>query len=161
MKSSYHALYIGANKFSLFFIFVLLTGCTLNNAPTQNLTWVDVNWLMDGVCFESAFDAAEQVFSIRNEDDLSTFYDLVDNSDLCRRPIERQNFDFSDGKIVAGLWSFGNGCTARHDVLDVIQENSAVTFQIRFTTEGDCPYELIRPFWVAATADDIYIQIIE
>lgn len=161
MKSSYHALYIGANKFFLFFIFVLLTGCTLNTSPAQNLTWVDVNWLMNGVCFESAFDAAGQVFSIRDEDELSTFYDLVDNSELCRRPIERQNFDFGDGKMVTGLWSLGNGCTAKHDVLNVIQEESSLTFQIRFTTEGDCPYELIRPFWVAAVADEIHILIVE
>lgn len=164
MKSSYHASHIGANEFFFFFIFLFLTAClpeTNLTTPSSALTWIDATELVRGVCFESANDAAGQVFTIHDEAELSTFYDLVDNSQLCRRPIQRGTFDFSDGRIVAGRWDAGLGCIARHDVLDVRRDDQTVTFQLRFITEGDCPYELIRPFWVAMRAENIIIEVVE
>jgi hypothetical protein len=153
---------------------ILLTACSLGNfpgggdslspestpefpldlAPTPTIdtvyTWTDENIIMSGVCFEAANDAAGRTFIIRNEAELTLLYDLADNSRLCRRPVERGTFDFTNGRVLAGIWSAGRGCTARHDVLAVQRDDAArvIAVTLRFVTEGDCPYELVRPFWV-------------
>lgn len=107
--------------------------------------------VMNGICFESANDAAGRVFVMRNAEEHIRLYDLAENSDLCRRPIIRNPFDFSNGRILAGIWTSGMGCTADHEILNVQRDDNAktITIDLRFVTAGDCPYELVRPFWVA------------
>jgi hypothetical protein len=112
--------------------------------------WTDESAVMDGICFESANDAAGQVFVIRSEPELTAFYDLADNSRLCRRAVDRQAFDFSTGRILAGMWSAGQGCDAIHEVAGFTFDDTArqVTIRLRFMTSGSCNYELVRPFWI-------------
>lgn len=154
----------------------LLTGCALEGEPRISITatpqpptetpvaavtleptstlspypWSDENAVMGGICFEAALDASGQVFVLRSVAQQIEFYDLADNSRLCRRPVTRYPFDFSGGRVLAGLWSAGRGCTARHDVLDVQRDDTArrLTIRLRFVTEGDCNYELVQPFWI-------------
>lgn len=119
---------------------------------------------MDGICFEAALDAAGQVFVLRDARALAQFYDLADASQLCPRPVERRAFDFSGGRVLAGLWSAGRGCTARHEALAFERDDRArtLTLHLRLVIEGDCPYELVRPFWAAledAPGYDIRIQV--
>jgi hypothetical protein len=124
------------------------------NAPslisTPSFPWTDENAVMSGVCFEAALDAAGKLFVIRDSQAHIQFYDLADNSHLCRRPLVRYPFDFSNGRVLAGLWSYGRGCTARHEVLSIGRDDSAksLLIQLRFVIEGTCDYELIRPFWI-------------
>lgn len=122
----------------------------LPDATFSPFPWSDENAIVSGICFESAFDAAGRLFVLKNEADLIAFYDLADNSRLCRRPVARAAFDFSGERVLIGLWSTGRGCTARHDIMDVIQDDAARTFTLalRWVTEGDCNYELVRPFWI-------------
>jgi hypothetical protein len=118
--------------------------------------------VMSGICFESAFDATGNVFVMRSADDHIHFYDLAEHSELCRRPIIRNPFEFSNGRILAGIWTAGIGCTADHDILDYQRDeaNKTLIFQLRFVTAGDCPYELVRPFWVAINnAQDYEVTI--
>lgn len=128
---------------------VYLTPITAPGTPLP-YGWTDENPTMSGICFEAAWDAAGQVFVIRNAEEHIRFYGLSDNSQLCRRAVTRYPFDFSTGRVLAGLWSRGRGCTARHDVLDRQRDDNARTLAIhlRFVTEGDCPYDLVRPFWI-------------
>lgn len=123
---------------------------TATLTPTTPLNWTDELGVMRGICFESAFDAVGQTFILGNADDLTNFFNLADNSTLCRWPVERGEFNFADGRVLVGHWSYGFGCTARHDVISAIRDNATRTIDIRlrFVTEGDCPYELVRPFWV-------------
>lgn len=120
--------------------------------------WTNENALMNGVCFEAADDAAGRTFVLRSREDLAHFYDLADNSELCRHPIARADFDFSDGQILAGTWSRGAGCHARHDVQNVQRDDTARTLFIflRLVTEGDCAYELVRPFWIGISGASGY-----
>ncbi|MCB9449993.1 MAG: hypothetical protein H6672_01050 [Anaerolineaceae bacterium] len=144
---------------------LLLAGCILpestppatNNAleasppsPTSAYPWHDENQVMAGICFEAAFDAAGQVFVLRSAEDHIHFYELADQSRLCRHPVTRYPFDFSSGDVLAGLWSKGEGCTARYEVVAYNRDDAADTFTItlRFITEGDCAYDLVSPFWV-------------
>ncbi len=141
-------------------LILLITGCDmLESAPsaTTTPTWTDASSVMQGVCFEAANDAAGQVFILRDANDLSQFYDLADHSELCRHPVTRQTFDF-DQAILAGLWSKGVGCTAQHEVLAVEQDDTLKIFhmRLRFITEGDCNYELVRPFWAALSIPKDY-----
>jgi hypothetical protein len=117
---------------------------------TPAYPWTDENMVMSGICFEAAQDAAGQVFILRDADAQSHFYDEADNSHLCRHPVMRYPFDFSGGRILVGLWSKGNGCRARYDVLGVVRDDAAqkLTIQLHFVTEGTCDYELVRPFWI-------------
>src|SRR5690606_18099721 len=130
-----------------------LAGCKalLQVTPTPDLSWQPADEVMAGICFEAAFDAAGQVFVLESAADLTEFYDLADHSELCRRPVTRAAFDFSGGQVLVGLWSKGVGCKARHDVEGFERQKAArqVTLSLRFVTEGDCPYELVRPFWVS------------
>jgi len=134
------------------YLVCLLAGaCQLTYQPQPYpVDFVRANEVVSGICFEAAYDAAGQVFVLRDTEDHIRFYDLADNSQLCRRPVERTPFDF-DGRILAGLWSRGTGCTARYDILDVTRDDTAqaITFRLDFVTAGDCNYELLRPFWVA------------
>jgi hypothetical protein len=142
---------------------LLLAGCSLAGVPGDLLLAerptptqpavgvVDVSEVMGGICFEAAFDAAGQVFVLRSAAEHIRFYDLADNSHLCRHPVERLPFEFSEGRILAGLWNKGVGCTAHHDI-DRIERDDAsrqVTITAHFSIEGDCAYELVRPFWLA------------
>ncbi|MBZ0283920.1 MAG: hypothetical protein K8L97_24490 [Anaerolineae bacterium] len=120
--------------------------------PTIATThWEDASMVMQGICFESALDAAEQVFVLRDEAALIAFYDAADNSQLCRQPVTRNPFDFNGGRLLVGLWSHGQGCTARHEVLGIERDdtNRTISIDLRFITEGDCNYELVRGFWAA------------
>ncbi|MDQ7024090.1 MAG: hypothetical protein Q9P01_00265 [Anaerolineae bacterium] len=126
----------------------------------------DVLPILSGICFEAAWDAAGQVFILRSAEEHIRFYDLADNAGLCRRPVLRHPFDFTQGDILAGLWSRGVGCVARYDIMDYRRDDAAKTVRMAldFITDGDCPYQLVRGFWVSipnAGDYDITIQVVE
>ncbi len=115
----------------------------------------DERAVVNGICFESAFDAAGRVFVLRSPEDLAWLFDSSDASGLCRRPAVRGAFDFGGAngppiRTLAGLWSAGIGCTADHAIDRVEIDDTARTFTVhlRLTIGGDCPYELVRPFWI-------------
>jgi hypothetical protein len=146
----------------------LLSACTLNFDQTSTLSQSAVgqltsaNDVMAGICFESAFDAAGRTFVFRDDAELTNLFDLSDNSHLCRHPVKRGTFDFSAGSVLAGVWSKGVGCKARHDQVKVkTNENKKqVRIVLDFVTEGDCNYELVRPYWVGISgAKDYTIKI--
>lgn len=158
---------------------MLLTGCNLIAAlpdslivqdvpvPTPAHPRPDANNVMNGICLASAQDAAGQLFVLRSQEELSHFFDLADNSQLCREPVERRAFDFSGGRVLAGLWSAGHGCKARHEVLRRRRVNDGdgprFELQLRLVTEGDCDYELVQPWWMAlddAQDMDIDVQLL-
>lgn len=137
------------------------------NTPTSDMVYPDglqdVLPILSGICFESAWDAAGQVFILRSAEEHIRFYNLADNSALCRRPVVRHPFDFTQGEVLAGLWSRGYGCVAHYEIYDYDRNDDAKTVRIvlDFFTEGDCPYELVRGFWVSiASAQDYAIEIV-
>lgn len=154
-------------------LFLILFGLPACEVITPNLTplpnvatpFQDAADMVRGICFEAAFDSARQgqVFVLRDTEAQIAFYDLADNSQLCRRPVERVPFDFSGGRVVAGLWSTGVGCTAAHEVLETRRDDNAktVVLRLQFVIEGDCLYELVRPFWVAIDGANAYEIAIE
>ena len=158
----------------LFLMF--LTGCNIIAGPSDTRIVEDVpvptplvlapdaNSVMGGICFASAQDAAGKHFVLRSQQELSHFYNLADNSQLCREPVERRPFDFSDGRVLTGLWSRARGCKAQHVVLPSsrVHNNGAALFELRLRliTEGDCDYELVQPWWMALDdARDMKIDI--
>jgi hypothetical protein len=123
----------------------------------------DERAVTSGICFESAFDAAGRVFVLRSDADLTWLFDSSDASGLCRRPAARGAFDFGGAngqpaRALAGVWSKGTGCTASHAILGVEVDEAARTLTVRtaFSTAGDCPYELVRPFWIGITGYNEY-----
>lgn len=122
---------------------------TLTPTPTV-YPWSDENAVMSGLCFESVYDAAGQVFILRSQEALTALFDLADHSELCRFPVRRGSFDFSGGRVLAGTWTRGQGCNARHDVVAIRRDDVARIFALtlRFVAEGTCPYQLVRPFWI-------------
>lgn len=135
-------------------ILLLLCGCTLTAEPIITPTVTEIpstlvpSHVGEGICFEAALDAAGEVFVFRSADAVQQFYDLADSSGLCRNPVERVDVALAPGQAIAGLWSAGRGCTARHEVQDIQREVARITITLDFVTEGDCPYELVQPFWV-------------
>ncbi|MBA3869940.1 MAG: hypothetical protein H0X30_12405 [Anaerolineae bacterium] len=118
---------------------------------TPDYGWTDVSSIMEGVCFEAALNTAGRVFSISNATALDAFYSQIDQSQLCEDPVIRVDYPFNNGEIIVGLWSSGTGCTARHDVQSVRRDDAQKqeAIQLQFVTEGDCPYDLVQPFWIA------------
>lgn len=115
----------------------------------------DERAVMNGICFNSAFDAAGRVFVLRSPEDLTWLFDSSDASGFCRRPVVRGAFDFggatgTPARALAGLWSKGTGCTADHEIDRVEIDDAARSFTVhlRLLIGGDCPYELVRPFWI-------------
>jgi hypothetical protein len=166
------------DRFFLLFIVVLLSGCirgdsgvTATNPPsspqiartspagTLSYFWSDASPLMNGVCFEAALHHAGQVFVVRDAGQHIQFYDQIDTTHLCRRPVTRHPFDFSNGHVLAGLWSAGRGCTAWHDVMGMVQDDRAkqIVIQLKFISEGLCNYELVRPFWINVEGVNSYM----
>ncbi|MEZ4667604.1 MAG: hypothetical protein R3E39_06760 [Anaerolineae bacterium] len=111
----------------------------------------DASLVVDGVCFEAASQNSGRIFVIRDAIQLGQFYDQLDSSKLCRHPITRHEFSFDDGAVLVGLWSAGNGCTARHEIVQSVRDDTErkISLILKFTTDGQCNYELVRPFWIA------------
>lgn len=130
---------------------------------TSPYPWTDESAVMSGLCYESVYDAAGQSFIIRSAEELSSFFDLADNSQLCRQPVTRVEYDFSGGNILAGIWSRAVGCSAQHDIQNVRRDDTARTLFIflKLNVEGDCTYQLVRPFWIGlAGITDYEIQFV-
>ncbi|HRL11366.1 MAG TPA: hypothetical protein PKX07_05775, partial [Aggregatilineales bacterium] len=74
---------------------LILAGCSLLEAPEAPPVDVapamlgDASEVMRGICFESAFDAANRTFVMQSDAELAAFFDLADNSELCPRPVAR------------------------------------------------------------------------
>lgn len=138
------------------------SSAALTPAATSIYPWADENAVMSGICFEAALDAAGKVFVLHSSEEHSRFYDLADNSRLCREPVARIPFAFANGRVLAGLWSAAEGCSASYDVLDVKRDDSAktITIQLRLVAEGECGYELVEPFWIGLdNAADYQVSI--
>jgi hypothetical protein len=147
---------------------VALAACTLNDtsqpvevpppAAEQPVRVTDVAVLLEGICFEAAHALSGQAFILTSQEQLNGLYNQIDGSELCRRPIARHTFDFA-GHTVVGTWTYSpQGCTARHDLVRLRRndENRVLNLRYRFIVEGDCPYELIRPLWIAVENPDSY-----
>lgn len=130
-------------------------------ATTPRYPWSDEIATLSGICFEAAYDARDRVFVLHHAMEHIQFYDLADHSRLCRQPVTRHPFEFEEGKrILAGVWSYGWGCVARHEVLRYGIANNTLEIELQFIIEGDCPYELIQPFWVGMQGvDNIEIAV--
>ncbi len=155
-------------KSLLFICLVLVTGCVSNVTPEpviiptvppgvgDSSLFEDQAGLVAGVCFAAASDAAGQVFTLQDADELSSFYDAADASDLCRRPIRRpplaeREAAFAGDAVVIGGWDAGSGCTAGHEVVRFERDDAAraLMIEVRFITQGACGYALVRPLWLS------------
>ena len=159
----------------LLVLLLLLAGCNLVAGtldvmqlqdvpvPTTTGPTPDASSVMAGICFASAQDAAGRLFVLRSATELENLFDLADNSQLCRRPVQRHGFDFAGGRVLAGLWSATRGCTARHQVVQWQRDDDArrITLQLRLHSAGDCDYELVQPWWMALEAASDYDIAIE
>lgn len=136
---------------------------TTSFSPTKTPDlWRYASLVVDGICFEAAQQYAGRLYVIRNIEQLSQFYNQVDSSQLCRHAITQYPFTFDNGQVLAGMWSAGNGCTALHEIVQFVRNDATrkITIVLRFTTEGQCDYELVRPFWMAIDrAQDYQIDI--
>jgi len=137
---------------------------TLAPTNTPDYGWEDVDYLMESVCYEAAMNVAGQIFKISDANALQAFYTQLDRTQACEDPISRVAYPFTNGESIVGLWSEGMGCIARHEVQNVQRDDTQrqVTIQLQFVTEGDCPYELLQPFWIAvpqSTGYNIQIEV--
>lgn len=142
---------------TIFMLCICLSACAwwpklpqVNQMQPIPVSLADATDVMQGVCFEAALALADEPIVLRSTLELIRFFDRIDQSGDCRRAIQRASFEFSGGRALVGMWSYGAGCTAAHELLQAQRDaaNAAIEIRLRFTTDGDCPYELIRPYWV-------------
>jgi hypothetical protein len=123
----------------------------ISATSTPDYGWKDVSHLMEGVCFEAAMNVAGQVFKIADANGLAAFYSQIDRDHICEDLISPMTYLFNNNEVIVGLWSAGTGCTAEYVVQSVQRDDAQrqETIHLQFITKGDCPYELLQPFWVA------------
>ena len=126
--------------------------------PTADYGWTNAQYVMQGVCFEAAEQLLDTVYTLRSSAELERFYSQIDLREYCQQPIKRETYPFSEGDVLVGIWNAAAGCTADHAVQAVERDpaNRRIAIQLRLVTAGDCPYELIRPFWVVIHNADGY-----
>lgn len=109
--------------------------------------------LLDGVCFEFLLTQNGQVWIWATPGDLAAFYDRVDASELCLGPVERRDFDFSQGVLV-GTLTVATGCDAAHRVINMVQDVGAhtQTVNVQLDVLPGCPYELVEPLLIVIPA---------
>lgn len=130
----------------------------LSTTLQPNYEWDDANAYVKGICFETALYYTGKVFVVTNGEQHTEFYDLMDASGLCRHPVTRYPFEFEDGRKLIGLWSFGTGCAAQHEITDVKHDATQriIVITLKFSTYGSCNFELVRPFWIAINDSNGY-----
>lgn len=116
---------------------------------------------MSGVCFEAALARANEVIVLQQADEHIAFYNDVDASGDCRLPITRNPFEFVDGtRTLAGVWVPATGCDTDTTVTDYALADGVLRVDVQVDVTGDCPYELIEPFWVGVDAvTDVQISV--
>ncbi|MCA0458620.1 MAG: hypothetical protein LCI00_31975 [Chloroflexi bacterium] len=131
------------------------TPITTPNAPVQATTtpdygWTDAKYVMQGVCFEAAEQLLDNGYTIRSAAELERFYSQIDLREYCEQPIQREAYPFTAGDVLVGVWNAAGGCTVDHIVQAVERDSSTrrIAIRLQLAASGDCPYELIRPFWV-------------
>ncbi len=94
---------------------------------------------------------AGQVFKIADVKALNTFYTQLERNQPCEDPLNHITYPFNNAEVIVGLWSAGIGCNARYEVQNVQRDDTQrqETIQLQLIIEGDCPYELLQPFWIA------------
>lgn len=127
-----------------------LTPPTPTPDPFEGQPYQDATDLFRGVCFEYWVAQVNRVYVIDSAFAHIDFYNEVDQSALCRFPVERLPFDFETGDILVGAVNVGTGCWAYTAPLALAQDDVARTVTLRVTwgIAGDCDYRLVRPFFV-------------
>ncbi len=138
---------------------LLLAGCTMplpGSLPgiasdTLRPPYEDARDLFSGVCFNYWVGQANRLYVIDSAFAHIAFYNEVDESGLCRFPVTRKPFDFTQGRILVGAVNVGTGCTAVTDPIALVVDDTArtVTLRVAWAVNGDCPYRLARPFFVS------------
>ncbi len=118
--------------------------------PFTGQPYQDAGALFSGVCFDYWVAQVNRVYVIDSAFAHIDFYNEVDDSALCRFPVERRPFDFETGEILVGAVNVGTGCWAYTAPLALEQDDAArtVTLWAAWGIAGDCDYRLARPFFV-------------
>ena len=106
--------------------------------------------LLDSVCFEFLSTLEGESWVWNSADDLNTFYNRADGSELCPGLVTRGTFDFST-QVLVGTIHVGQGCDAAYHVIDLVQDDAAQTQTLRLelALQPDCDYEVVLPFLIA------------
>ena len=123
----------------------------------------DEKALFQDVCFVAAAAYSQQVIILRNVQHLQQFHSQL--AARCQRKVTEPDFDFTNGRILFGLWSAGEGCGAHHILTSYEREPSGQHIQVEahFVPYGPCPYELLRPLWLSApggAATDVELRVV-
>jgi hypothetical protein len=123
---------------------------SLQPAPAATLPFPDASSILPGVCFSFLESLDGQTVVLDSPRDLAAFYDQVDKSQRCRDLVERQQFDFSNRQIV-GTVITGMACTVdvRYESTEQDDQAHQRTLVFRAALNGDCPYQLVHPLWLA------------
>lgn len=115
---------------------------------TPNPRWINANDLVKGICFDAAAQLANATYVIHTSAEWTQFNQRF--TSLCQEPVRLEPLVLEDGDVLVGTWSTGQGCTAEHQVNNFQWDasNRTIALYVEFAVSGECPYELIRPFWV-------------
>jgi hypothetical protein len=119
--------------------------------PFAGQPYQDARDIFSGVCFNYWESQIGRIFVLTTAFEHIDFYNGVDGAQVCRFPVERNPFDFEQGRILIGAVNVGTGCAALTDPIALMQDDTARTITMRLTwgVTGECPYRLARPFWVS------------
>ncbi|MCC7450096.1 MAG: hypothetical protein IT324_21945 [Anaerolineae bacterium] len=131
--------------------------------PTIQLPYDDASPILTGVCFNFLQTLAGQTIVLNSPAELAAFYNRVNQSKQCRDVATPQPFDF-DARQIVGAVVTGKGCQidAQFDRIDTDAAARQRRIIFQAAPVGDCPYDLVRPLWLAmARPPDGYTTIIQ
>lgn len=107
-------------------------------------------YLLDGVCWEYLEELNGETWTWGGAEDLTAFYDGVDESELCAGVVTRGAFAF-DGTVLLGTVRAATGCDAAYHVSEPPSDATGMArrYVAALTVREGCGYELLEPLVIA------------
>ncbi len=130
--------------------------------PTLPTGYMDVAYLLDGVCYDALRVLVERPMVLRVQADLDQYFINLNSLGVCEGTMVASTFDFSR-QILVGQIQMGQGCDANFypDPPATDTQARTVTIRVHFAVTPDCDYEVMGVFLmaIARPPDDYTVTI--
>ncbi len=130
--------------------------------PPLPTGYMDVAYLLDGVCYDALRVLVGTPIVLRIQADLDQYFINLNSLGVCESTLVAPTFDFSR-QILVGQIQMGQGCDANFypDPPETDTQARTVTIRVHFAVAPDCDYEVMGIFLmaIARPPDDYTVTI--
>ena len=110
--------------------------------------FTDASFLLDSVCYDALLSVTGQHFLLRNQIELTQFFNQLNTQGLCEVSLTSPQFDFSHQMVVMAFEAV-QGCDAAFTPM-IMEATFTAQIILDFQVQAGCNYELVASF-VGAT----------